>query len=55
MKRSNVNILLIVSSVLALGGIGYYIFKKYQQKRDAEIYKKAMDEMANKYGAELFN
>ena len=53
MDKNTTRILLIVSSVLALGGIGYYIYSKKQEKKMAEIYKKSVEEMANKY--QIFN
>jgi len=53
MDKRTTKILLIVSSVLALGGIAYYIYSKQQQKKMAEIYRKSVEEMANKY--QIFN
>ena len=49
MDKKTTKIILIVSSVLALGGIAYYIYSKQQQKKMAEIYKKSVEEMASKY------
>lgn len=53
MDKKTTKIILIVSSVLALGGIAYYIYSKQQQKKMAEIYKKSVMEMANQY--QIFN
>ena len=53
MEKKTINILLIVSSVIALGGIGYYIYSRQQQKKMAEIYRKSIEEMANQY--QIFN
>ena len=49
MDKKTTKIILIVSSVLALGGIAYYIYSKQQQKKMAEIYKKSVEEMASQY------
>jgi len=53
MERKTTKILLIISSVLALGGVAYYIYSKQQEKKMAEIYKKSVEEMATKY--QIFN
>jgi hypothetical protein len=53
MEKKTTRILLIVSSVLALGGIAYYIYSKQQEKKMAEIYRKSVEEMATKY--QIFN
>ena len=53
MEKRTINILLIVSSVIALGGIGYYIYSKQQEKKMAEIYRKSVEDMANQY--QIFN
>jgi uncharacterized membrane protein YebE (DUF533 family) len=53
MEKKTTKIILIVSSVLALGGIAYYIYSKQQQKKMAEIYRKSVEEMATKY--QIFN
>jgi uncharacterized membrane protein YebE (DUF533 family) len=53
MEKKTTKILLIVSSVIALGGIGYYIYSKQQEKKMAEIYRKSVEDMANQY--QIFN
>jgi hypothetical protein len=55
MKKKTLNIILIVTSILAIGGLGYFIYTKYEQKRMAKIYEKSIEDMANKYGKDLFN
>jgi preprotein translocase subunit YajC len=49
MDNKTQKILLIVTSVVALGGIAYYIYSRQQQKKMAEIYKKSVEEMASQY------
>jgi hypothetical protein len=49
MEKNTKKILLIVSSVLALGGIGYYIYSRQQQKKMAEVYRKSVQEMTSNY------
>lgn len=49
MDKKTTKILLIVTSVLALGGVAYYIYSRQQQKKMAEIYKKSVEDMASQY------
>jgi preprotein translocase subunit YajC len=49
MDKKTSRILLVVSSVIALMGIGYFIYSKRQEKKMAEIYKKSVEDMANQY------
>jgi hypothetical protein len=49
MDKRTSRILLVVSSIIALGGIGYFIYSKRREKKMAEIYQKSIQDMANKY------
>jgi preprotein translocase subunit YajC len=49
MDNKTQKILLIVTSVVALGGIAYYVYSRQQQKKMAEIYKTSVEEMASQY------
>lgn len=49
MDKKTSRILLVVSSIIALAGIGYFIYSKRQEKKMAEIYKRSIDEMAQQY------
>jgi hypothetical protein len=53
MNPNTQKILLITTSVLALGGIAYYIYSKQQEKKMAAIYKKSIDEITQQY--QVFN
>jgi uncharacterized protein YneF (UPF0154 family) len=55
MNKKTQTILIVITSILALGGLGYFIYSKYEQKRMAKIYEKSIEDMANKYGKNLFN
>ena len=55
MNNKNLKIIFIVSSILAIGGLSYFLYKKNQEKKIRETYKNTLDEMTNKYGKELFN
>jgi len=45
--------LIIFTSLIAIGGIAYFIYSKYQQKKMAETYKRSIDNIVKKY--EVFN
>jgi hypothetical protein len=49
MDKKTQSIILIVTSILAIGGIGYYIYSKQQEKKMAAIYKQSIEEMAQQY------
>ena len=55
MNKKTQTIILIVTSILAIGGIGYFIYSKQQEKKMAKIYQESIDEMTKKYGNEIFN
>jgi uncharacterized membrane protein SpoIIM required for sporulation len=49
MQKNTSKIILIITGVIALGGITYYIYSKQQEKKMAAIYKKSIEDMANQY------
>jgi hypothetical protein len=49
MDKRTSRILLVVSSIIALGGIAYFIYSKRKEKKMAEIYQKSIKDMANQY------
>jgi hypothetical protein len=54
MAQSNkTKAIIILTSLLAIGGIAYFVYSKYHEKKMAEIYKKSVDEMVKKY--QVFN
>lgn len=53
MDKKTSRILLIVTSIIAIAGIGYFIYSKRQEKKMAEIYKKSIEDMAQQY--QIFN
>jgi uncharacterized protein YneF (UPF0154 family) len=55
MKKSQ-KIILIITSVLAVAGVGYYIYSKQREKRLAKIYEESINQMVEEYGAnQIFN
>ncbi len=55
MSNKRLNIIFIISSVLVVGGLSFFFYKKHQEKKISEIYKKSVQEMEMKYGNNLFN
>ena len=53
MEKRTTRILLIVSGVIALGGISYYIYIEKQKKKYTKIVVNSLNEMSENY--EIYN
>ena len=53
MEKRTTRILLIVSGVIALGGISYYIYIEQQKKKYTKIVVNSLNEMSENY--DIFN
>ena len=53
MEKRTTRILLIVSGVIALGGISYYIYIEKQKKKYTKIVVNSLNEMSENY--DIFN
>lgn len=51
--QKTTKILLIVTSVLALGGIAYYIYIEQQKKKITKILENSVENIVNQY--DVFN
>jgi hypothetical protein len=49
MEKRTTRILLIVSGVIALGGISYYIYIEKQKKKYTKILENSVDKIINQY------
>jgi hypothetical protein len=49
MEKRTTRILLIVSGVIALGGISYYIYIEQQKKKITKILENSVDKIINQY------
>lgn len=53
MDAKSKKILFVTVSVIAVAGIGYFIYAQQQQKKIAKILEKSVDEMTQQY--QVFN
>jgi peptidase E len=56
MNKTTVTVLITAVSVLAVGGLTFFLIQKRREKKLSETYQKSVNDMVSQYGAKnIFN